>query len=197
MNRAAFLDRDGVINQKAPQDGYITRWEDVEILPGVGEAISLLNRAGFHVIIVTNQRCIAKKLITTAELDAIHHRIRDGLARAGATIHEVYYCPHELQPPCTCRKPHPGMLLEAARAHGIDLNASWMIGDSNKDVEAGRNAGCKTARLLRSGETGNVRADLVARSLLEAARQILQLDGTPASDRLISSVSVHRDTSPH
>src|ERR1039457_849329 len=116
MSRAAFLDRDGVINQKAPDNGYITRWEDMEILPGVGEAIALLNRAGFRVIVVTNQRCIAKKLITTDELEALHQRMRDDLSLAGATIDEVYYCPHELHAPCTCRKPRPGLLLDAARA---------------------------------------------------------------------------------
>jgi D-glycero-D-manno-heptose 1,7-bisphosphate phosphatase len=174
MNRAAFLDRDGVINQKAPQDQYITRWEEMQLLPGVVEAIALLNRAGFLVIVVTNQRCVAKGLITAAELDTIHEQLRNALARWGARLDGVYYCPHELQPPCACRKPRPGMLLEAARAHDVDLRASWMIGDSDRDVEAGKSAGCKTARLLRNGETENGKADVVARSLLEATRHILQ-----------------------
>lgn len=174
MSRAAFLDRDGVINQKAPRDRYITRWEEMQILPGVVEAIAILNRAGLLVILVTNQRCVAKGLITAAELDAIHERMRDALASAGATLDGVYCCPHELQPVCSCRKPRPGMLLEAARAHDIDLTASWMIGDSDKDIEAGRNAGCRTVRLLEHGEAENVKADMVARSLLEAACKILK-----------------------
>jgi D-glycero-D-manno-heptose 1,7-bisphosphate phosphatase len=173
MNRAAFLDRDGVINRKAPtEDQYVTRWEEMEILPGVAQAISLLNRAGFLVIVVSNQRSVAKGLITNTQVDSIHQRMCDYLARAGAVIHAVYYCPHELDPPCGCRKPQPGMLLQAARTHNIDLTASWMIGDSDKDVEAGKNAGCRTARLLRSSEitTG---ADLVAQSLLEATHRVL------------------------
>jgi histidinol-phosphate phosphatase family protein len=144
------------------------------MLPGVPEAINLLNRAGFLVIVVSNQRSVGKGLITDAELSSIHGRMCTELARAGATIHGVYYCPHKLEPPCGCRKPKPGMLLQAARTHDIDLGASWMIGDSDTDVEAGKAAGCRTVRVLRSYETGNHTADRVARSLLEATYQILK-----------------------
>jgi len=178
MNKAAFLDRDGVINQKPPtEDEYVTCWEELKILPGVAQGISLLNRAGFRVIVVSNQRCVAKGLMTAEELESIHRRMCDELAHVGSTIHGVYYCPHELRPPCACRKPQPGMLLEAARAHDIDLTTSWMIGDSDVDVEAGKKAGCRTARVLRSNETVNASADVVARSLLEATRKILSTEG--------------------
>ncbi len=120
MNKAAFLDRDGVINRKAPtEDEYITRWEDMEILPGVVEAIALLSRAGFHVIVVSNQRSIAKGMLTTHELDAIHRRMCGELEIMGGKIDGVYYCPHEEQPPCGCRKPEPGMLF-AARGRASD-----------------------------------------------------------------------------
>lgn len=180
MSRAAFLDRDGVVNRKAPEGGYVTRWEDMHFLPGVAQAIALLNRAGFRVIVVSNQRCVAKGLITAAELESIHQRMCDALAGAGATIDAVYYCPHEKQPPCSCRKPAPGMLLEAARKHQIDLATSWMIGDSEVDVEAGRKAGCRTARLLRRDEVASGSADVVAPSLLEAICQILQPEGVIA-----------------
>jgi D-glycero-D-manno-heptose 1,7-bisphosphate phosphatase len=174
MNKAAFLDRDGVINRKAPHGGYITRWEDMQFLPGVAEAIGLLNRAGFLVIVITNQRCVAKGLITPAELETMHETMRAELARAGSTVDGVYYCPHELEPPCTCRKPRPGLLLEAARVHDLDLAGSWMIGDSDIDVEAGRSAGCNTARLLGSGEIESSKSDLVAQSLIDATRRILE-----------------------
>ena len=174
MNRAVFLDRDGVINRKAPRGEYIVRWEEMEFLPGAVEAIALLNHAGLAVIVVSNQRCIANGLITIAELDSLHERMCDAIARSGATIDAVYYCPHELQPPCSCRKPLPGMLLKAARTHEIDLAASWMIGDSDIDVEAGRSAGCNTIQLLESNEPGTANADMVAESLLEAVRQILR-----------------------
>src|SRR5215472_4532023 len=119
-NRAAFLDRDGVINRKPPDGQYVTGWKEMEFLPGTVEAIRLLNAAGFRVILVTNQRCVAKGLITVADLDSIHMQMCDTLGHAGATIDSIYICPHEKHPPCSCRKPAPGMLYEAARAHSID-----------------------------------------------------------------------------
>jgi D-glycero-D-manno-heptose 1,7-bisphosphate phosphatase len=175
MNRAAFLDRDGVINRKAPGDGYVTCWEEMHLLPGVAQAISLLNQAQFKVIVVSNQRCVAKGLVTTAGVDAIHRRLCSELAAAGAVIDGVYYCPHEKQPPCDCRKPEPGMLLSAARQHELDLAASWMIGDSEADVTAGKKAGCKTARLTGIDNGANGHADVIAPSLIEAIRQILSI----------------------
>jgi len=188
MNKATFLDRDGVINRKAPtEDEYITRWEEMHIIPGVVEAIALLNRAGFRVIVVSNQRCVAKGLVTTNELDAVHQRLCRELGAVGAHIDGVYYCPHEEQPPCSCRKPEPGMLFAAADEHQVDLTSSWMIGDSEKDVEAGRSAGCRTARILRPGAAANGNADVLARSLLEAVRQILRLE-EPSPDRWRSDV---------
>jgi len=177
MSRAAFLDRDGVINRKArTEDEYITRWEEMQILPGVVEAIALLNRASFRVIVVSNQRCVAKGLLTARELDSMHQRMCSELATMGANVDGVYYCPHEEQPPCACRKPEPGMLFAAADEHRVDLTSSWMIGDSEKDVEAGRRARCKTARILRAEDGADGNADVLAQSLLEAVHQILRLE---------------------
>jgi histidinol-phosphate phosphatase family protein len=176
MKRAAFLDRDGVINRKRPEGQYVTRWEEMEFLPGVSSAISLLTQAGFCVLIVSNQRCVAKGLLTANELDSIHDRMCRELAATGAVITGVYYCPHDEQPACGCRKPAPGMLLRAAREHEIDLRASWMIGDSEIDIQAGRNAGCRTVRIGRTdgdGRVGGVIADLFSPSLLEAVRKVL------------------------
>lgn len=173
MNRAVFLDRDGVINRKAAtEDEYITRWEEIEILPGVAEAIASLNRAGFQVIVITNQRAVAKGLMTTATLEGIHQRLMDYLALSGARIDGFYYCPHELEPPCSCRKPQPGMLFEAARAHNIDLTLSWMVGDSEKDVEAGKRAACRTVHIVQDGL--NHGPEVTADSLLAAASKILR-----------------------
>lgn len=183
MTKAVFLDRDGVINQKAPEGRYVTRWEDFHLLPGAAEGIAQLNRAGFCVIVVTNQRCVAKGLLTEEELEILHLRMTNQLAQCGATIDDIYYCPHELEPPCRCRKPKPGMLLEAARSRNLDLAASWMIGDSDCDIQAGKNAGCRTALLLDEkfsamepeGETAtSVEPDVVASSLFKAIPQILR-----------------------
>lgn len=176
MNRAVFLDRDGVINKKPPEGQYVTRWEEVQFLPGVSEAIALLTGAGYRVFVVSNQRCVAKGLLTQSELEAIHQRMCQQLAEAGAKITKVYYCPHEKQPPCACRKPAPGMLLRAAQTYELDLTSSWMIGDSDIDVEAGRCAGCKTVRILKTDEIRDGRADLFAQSLLDAVCGLLALE---------------------
>jgi D-glycero-D-manno-heptose 1,7-bisphosphate phosphatase len=170
-------------------------------LPAVPNAIALLNLAGFRVIVVSNQRCVARGLLTARALESMHQRMCDALARAGGRIDAVYYCPHEVVAACNCRKPKPGMLLEAARGHDIDLAASWMIGDSDTDVEAGKNAGCKTIRLVSSTETAYCNADVVAPSLLDATHRILQREealavggsfnpqsGSSGSTRMNSSV---------
>ena len=184
MIRAAFLDRDGVINRRPPEGQYVTRWEEMQILPGVPEAIALLTQAGFCVLTVSNQRCVAKGLLTAAELESIHKRMCQDLASQGAEITEVYYCPHGLDPPCGCRKPAPGMLLTAARAHQIDLSESWMIGDSDIDIEAGRKAGCRTVRILTGDGVPKEAGDLIAPSLLKAVQQLLELESpTPPRDR--------------
>jgi D-glycero-D-manno-heptose 1,7-bisphosphate phosphatase len=184
--KAVFLDRDGVINRKAPEGHYVTSWEQMEFLPGVLDAVRLLNQAGYFVVIATNQRCVAKGLITNSQLEALHDRMRREFESAGAVIDAIYYCPHDYQPPCHCRKPEPGMLLEAARKHSIDLAASWMIGDSEHDVEAGRRAGCRTVRVIEGADSmGPIpvvqtvvhrmdqSADVVASSLLDAVQKVL------------------------
>lgn len=179
MNKAAFLDRDGVINRKAKEGQYVTSWEEMQILPGVTDATALLNRAGFLVIVVSNQRCVAKHLISAKELDVLHDRMRAHFAEHGAEINAVYYCPHDTSPTCACRKPAPGMIFEAAHSFDIDLASSWMIGDSAIDVEAGKRAGCKTARLTELGATNSVHAsqcNITANSLLDAVTQILRCD---------------------
>lgn len=174
MKKAAFLDRDGVINERAREGEYTTTWEEMRILPGVAQAIGLLNRAGYLVVVVTNQRCIAKGLINSSQLEDLHKRMCDELARGGGIIDAVYYCPHDFAPPCDCRKPKPGMLLQAAREHDIDLATSWMIGDSARDTGAGKAAGCRTIRLLEDGEAPDAEADVVAASLLEAAAKVIE-----------------------
>jgi D-glycero-D-manno-heptose 1,7-bisphosphate phosphatase len=181
--RAVFLDRDGVINRKAPDGQYITRWEDFHLLPGVVEGIAHLNRAGICVIVVTNQRCVAKGLLAEMDLKKLHGKMSEHLAQAGAIIDAIYYCPHALEAACDCRKPAPGMLLEAARAHNLDLSDSWMIGDSGSDIQAGKSAGCRTARVSENKPVEKqeenecvlpIEADIIAASLLDAIHQILQ-----------------------
>jgi len=105
----------------------------------------------------------------------MHARMRYEFEAGGARIDAIYYCPHDFQPPCSCRKPQPGMLLEAARKYELDLAESWMIGDSDHDVEAGRSAGCRTVRLIGSGKSPIAEANVVASSLLDAVHKLLEL----------------------
>jgi len=196
VTKAVFLDRDGVINKKAPEGDYVTCWEDFKFLPRVVEAIAQLNRAGFRVIVITNQRCIAKGLMTAAELETMHQRMSESLAERGARIDAIYYCPHEMKPICRCRKPAAGMFVDAARDYGIELAASWMIGDSDIDIEAGKNAGCKTARLLdETGEDADAAqsprnsGELVANSLFDAVRQILHYEKRIEGQEIVVSAS--------
>jgi histidinol-phosphate phosphatase family protein len=184
MRKAAFLDRDGVINRKAPEGEYITRWEEMDFLPGVAEAVAVLNQSGFKVIVISNQRCVAKGLLSVSELESMHQQMSDWFRAQGGRIDAIYYCAHEKQPPCSCRKPSPGMLLAAAREHEIDLSASWMIGDSDSDIKAGKNAGCKTARLQGHDRVIAVGPDVVASSLLEAVNHLLEWENTRASQEV-------------
>jgi D-glycero-D-manno-heptose 1,7-bisphosphate phosphatase len=175
VRRAIFLDRDGVINRKAPEGQYITAWEQMEFLPGVAEALGELKQGGFLLIVVTNQSAISRKKLPVGILESIHQRMVRWLGREGATIDAVYYCPHEPNTDCQCRKPRPKMLLQAAEEHHIDLSRSWMVGDAASDIEAGRAAGCRTVWLRPPDFDGQSPppADFSTDSLQAAARWIL------------------------
>jgi histidinol-phosphate phosphatase family protein len=151
VRRAVFLDRDGVINRKAPPHQYIVRWGEFEFLPHVVEAITDLNRRGFLVIVVSNQRGIARGVLTREKLDEIHARMSKELRGKGAVLDGIYYCPHDYSDNCACRKPRPGMLFEAAKDLNIDLYQSFIVGDSEDDIAAGKAAGCRTILINPSG----------------------------------------------
>ena len=143
-----FLDRDGVINRL--RSDYVLSWNDFVFLPGVIDAIRLLNAAGMRVVVVTNQRAVARGLLSEEALTHIHARMVAELMAAGATIDAVYVCPHD-KGVCDCRKPQVGLFLQAQRAFpAIDFSRSVMIGDSLADMQAGSALGC---RLLLVTET--------------------------------------------
>lgn len=146
--KTIFLDRDGTINREVE---YLSRVEDVEILPGVVEAIRAFKEAGYLVFIVSNQGGIAKKKLTIQDYIRVTAEIINRLASKNAIIDGTRYCPHhpeglipELSIPCLCRKPEPGMILELAQQYSVSLSESWMIGDKAIDIEAGFRVGCKT-----------------------------------------------------
>jgi len=160
-----FLDRDGVLNRKAPPAQYITRPEELVILPGVEEAVAALNRAGRKVIVVTNQRGIALGLYSHDDLDRIHDKLRAQLAAHGGHLDAIYVCPHEAGQ-CNCRKPLTGLFERAYRDFpDATPESSVMVGDSLRDIEAGLRAGMAT--VLITGESTNSADDLRARSLAQ------------------------------
>jgi D-glycero-D-manno-heptose 1,7-bisphosphate phosphatase len=139
-----FLDRDGVINKKPEKAEYVKNWEDFKFLPGSKEALKLLNEKGYQVFIISNQAGIARGAMTEKDLKDIHKNMKKELSLHGGKIKDIYYCPHGWDENCSCRKPKPGMLLQASQDHFIDLTKALFIGDDERDQQAGEAAGCKT-----------------------------------------------------
>ncbi len=145
-----FLDRDGVLNRKAPAGLYITRLDEFEVLPGVEDAIAELNRSGRKVVVVTNQRGIALGLYSTADVDRLHDQLRARLAARGAHLDAIYVCPHD-KGQCNCRKPLSGMFEQAfGDFPGLRPENSVMIGDSLSDIEAGARLGMRTVLVTKA-----------------------------------------------
>lgn len=183
---AAFLDRDGTLIEDVD---YLTSVSQVRFLPGAAEAVRLLNAADVPAIVVTNQAGVARGFLSEETLLAIHEEILARLARAGAHLAAIYYCPHHPEagaPPyrrvCDCRKPQPGLILRAARDLGLDVSRSMMVGDASRDVAAGLAAGCGAIYRVGSGAAEDL--PLGARSadgLLSAVRHWLAgRGGAPA-----------------
>jgi D-glycero-D-manno-heptose 1,7-bisphosphate phosphatase len=166
---AVFLDRDGTINREVH---YLRKAEELELLPGAGQAIHRLNELGVKVVVVTNQSGVARGYLTEEQLEKIHQLLREMLARHDAHLDGIYYCAEMPQTDSRCRKPEIGMMEQAARELSIDLGRSYVVGDMAKDIEMGRRAGSKTILVLtgygREARTQGAKADFVARDLLEA-----------------------------
>lgn len=175
MGKAAFLDRDGVINRDT---AYIAHWSEFEFLPGAIEGMRLLQEAGYELIVVTNQSGIARGIFSESTYQTLTAKMKATLAEHGVVLTEVYFCPHhptEGQGPylmaCECRKPAPGMLTQAIGDYGLNPAISLMIGDKASDIEAGRRAGVEHLYRVRSDyddveDSGAVSVN----SLLEAAQ---------------------------
>lgn len=193
---AVFLDRDGTINVEA---GYIRDLADLHLMPGAAAAVKKLNDRGIPVILATNQSGPARGYYGEDWVLALNGRVQELLQAEGAHLDDQFYCPHlpdgtvpEYTQDCRCRKPEPGMLQDAATKHGLDLAASYMIGDKSTDVEVGQRAGCRTV-LLRSGYGERVLSgeyqwqvtpDHVADTLVEAVDWVLSsLDALPTTPR--------------
>jgi D-glycero-D-manno-heptose 1,7-bisphosphate phosphatase len=150
MKKAIFLDRDGVINEE--RKDYVKSVKEFQIMKNIPDAIITLKKKGFLVIIITNQSAINRGLMTKKTLDGIHNHLQKILKDNKTSIDDFYICPHMPDDNCQCRKPNPGMLMKAAQEHNIDMNQSFMIGDSLTDVQAAQKAGCKGI-LLKHNQT--------------------------------------------
>lgn len=187
MKRAVFLDRDGTICQDR---GYQYDPAAIDLLPGAAEALQALRSAGFALVLISNQSGIARGYFTIGQLEEFQQALNLRLSGFGLKLDGEYYCPHLPQAPlaeyeldCECRKPRPGMIHRAARELGLDPCRSFMIGDKESDMQAGRQAGCRTVRLISSGEPGaaavppSPETDFVANSWADAVQWILRPEG--------------------
>jgi D-glycero-D-manno-heptose 1,7-bisphosphate phosphatase len=169
IRSAVFLDRDGTL---IPDHGYLASVDGVTLLPGTGPALAALARAGFLLVLITNQSGIGRGRFSRAVVDAQHERLQELLRPFGVALAGVEVCPHPPEADCDCRKPRPGLLRRAAAALGIDLARSWMVGDKTGDIEAGRAAGCRTI-LLGTAVDPDTPADTTVPDLATAARWIV------------------------
>lgn len=144
--RAIFLDRDGVICHN--RQDHIKSWDEFQFLPGAKASLAALSRVGLPVIVVTNQAVIGRGLVPAQMVEEIHRRMVEEVAGYGGRIDRVIYCPHRPEDGCNCRKPRPGMLLQAAREMDLDLSGSYMVGDAVTDTIAGLEAGCRSFLVL-------------------------------------------------
>ena len=183
LKKTAFLDRDGVINHDSSE--YIKNRREFKFIPGSLDAIRRLTVNGFSVIIITNQSVINRKMVTPDGLGRIHNMLKETAAAHGGKILDLFFCPHTETDGCQCRKPKPGLIDMARQAHNIDMNFSVMVGDSAKDIECAKNAGCFKSILVKTGagtksekilRAKDIFPDHVTADLDEAASRIIRPD---------------------
>ena len=177
QNKAIFLDRDGVINEEV---SYLSSPNDFRFIDGSIEALKILKSLGYLLIVITNQAGIARGYFTEETLQQIHQKMIKGLKSKNFSLDDIYYCPHHpnYTGPCECRKPKPGMILDAAKKYDIALEQSYMIGDTLKDIETGFNAKCKTVLLLtgygreEEKKINKIKPNLICENLLDFAENL-------------------------
>lgn len=140
-----FLDRDGVLTRE--RTDYVKTPQELELLPDIGQPLRELRKMGFRLVIVTNQSVVGRGLTTDEIMSRIHEKLQTELGKLDCSVEAIYYCPHRPEEGCDCRKPQPGLILRAAKDLGIDVSASWMIGDKEIDLEAAKRAGCRGLRV--------------------------------------------------
>jgi len=188
--KIVFLDRDGVINQYPGDGKYVTKVKDLHFLPGSLEAIAQLTKSGFTVFVISNQACVGRGIISFNKLERINAKLLKGVAQAGGKIKGVFYCTHHPDEGCECRKPGIGNVKKALKQVGKTLaqaKGSYFVGDSQKDIEAGKSAGCTTIFVLSGGESGKqpwkVKPNLIVNDLKAAVEVIIHEDSRHSRHR--------------
>ena len=153
MNKAVFLDRDGVINKE--RKDYVKTIDELEIFENISKCIQELKKNHYLVIVVTNQSAINRGLTSIQKINDIHNKIQNFLLKFNTKIDAFYFCPHRPDENCLCRKPNSQMIIQASNDFDIDLQSSWMIGDNDSDVLAGQNAGCKSIKIKNNSDLPN------------------------------------------
>lgn len=172
LKKVIFLDRDGVINKEI---GYLHKVDDFVFIPGVFEALKYLRSLGYHLIVVTNQSGISRGYYSIEDFEILNNWMINKFLKNDIEILDVFYCPHHPDELCDCRKPKSGLIVEAKKKYLIDLTSSWMIGDTEKDIEAGISAGIKNNILVRSGHTINektTKTNIIINSIKDITRVI-------------------------
>lgn len=181
MGYTVFLDRDGVINKDSTS--YIKTPSEFVFIEKSPEAVALLTKNGFDVIVITNQSVIGRGLAAPEELGRIFSKMKQGISGAGGKIKDIFYCPHTPDAGCSCRKPLPGLIMQAGAAYDISLDQSCMVGDSAKDIQCAENAGCGASVLVKTGNgrqalqelsKQGICPDFCAENLYDAARWIVK-----------------------
>ena len=167
--KVAFLDRDGIINERAPASDYVRSWSEFRFKDGALDMLAALREAGYRLAVITNQQGVGKGLVDAEALRRMHERMRAEAERRGGGIDGVFVCPHLATARCACRKPKPGLIHRALRRLGypVDLERSWMVGDAPSDVQAGQRAGLRT--LLVGASPEQVRQAAPTAAVLEVA----------------------------
>ncbi len=186
MQKIIFIDRDGVINKDPggwTKYSYVTKWDEFFFINGSIEALKKLMEAGYKIYVVSNQAGISRGYFTQEDLDGVNERMLSEIEKGGGRIDGLYYCPHHDEDKCECRKPKTGMIEQAIRKTEVDLKNTFIIGDSLRDVEAGKRMGMKTVFVL-SGKTPlsktkdwHIQPDSIKKDLLEAVEWILKEEG--------------------
>ncbi|MEM4258734.1 MAG: D-glycero-beta-D-manno-heptose 1,7-bisphosphate 7-phosphatase [Candidatus Thermoplasmatota archaeon] len=177
MDKVVFLDRDGTISRDSVD--HIKSWEEFVFLPNAREGIALLTKHGFHIIIITNQSVIARKMMTRAELNRLHKNMVHEIKKVGGRIDKIYFCPHHPDDGCSCRKPQPGLIQQAIRENKIDPKKAYMVGDRIMDIQVGKAVGCATIliandRGIAELKENRVQPEYIAQDLMDAAQWIIK-----------------------